>query len=70
VYNWIIIICGDDPSSFSDKKQKTQPNRKYDIRYLKYGFVIKPETENKENLISLCVLWKEILSNQSMKLLL
>jgi len=63
------LKCGDDTTSVGNtsKKSKTQPNRKYDLNYLKFGFVIKPETENSESPIPLCVICKETLSNQSLK---
>jgi len=63
------LKCGEDITSIKNpsKKSKTQPNRKYDVNYLKFGFVIKPETQNSENPIPLCVICKETLSNQSMK---
>jgi len=63
------LKCSEDSTSIENpsKKSKTQPNRKYDVNYLKFGFVIKPETENSENPIPLCIISKETLSNQSMK---
>jgi hypothetical protein len=57
------LKCGDDTSSVGNttKKSKTQPNRKYDLNYLKFGFVVIPETENSENPIPLCIICKETL---------
>lgn len=52
--------------STSGKRHKTQPNRKYDRNYLKFGFIVKPDTEG-DYPIPQCVLCKETLSNQCMK---
>lgn len=42
-------------------------NRKYETSYLKFGFVVKQETKNNETPIPLSVMYKETLSNQSIK---